>query len=393
MGLIAAIVGLALLVLIHEAGHFFAARAVGMTPRKFYLGFGPPIVRRVRNGVEYGIGSVPLGGYVKIPGMSRPSPGDLTRQLPEDEARRHQVELARLDRALEAGDEETARAVLRALQPELGGRRAWQELDGALAADAYWRHHTWRRLVAIGAGPAINIAFALVLFVSLFLVATVHTTRRVAGVVPGSPAASAGLHTGDVVLRVAGRPVTGDDLARTIRSTRGRPFTLVVRRDGAVRRIGPVRAKLEGGYYRIGIQIGAVQGPGESLGAAVGDGTRATWNVVAGTAAAIGHLVQGRDRNQVSSTVGIVQESAAAWRQGLLSFLTAFAYISLALGVMNLLPLLPLDGGHIVMALIEKVRGRTFGQGVYIRYSVAGLALLLIVMYIGLTNDIRRLGG
>ena len=64
--------------MIHEAGHFFAARAVGMTPRKFYIGFGPAIVKKVRGGVEYGIGSIPLGGYVKIPGMNRPSPGDLT---------------------------------------------------------------------------------------------------------------------------------------------------------------------------------------------------------------------------------------------------------------------------------------------------------------------------
>ena len=64
--------GMAVLVMIHEAGHFFAARAVGMTPRKFYLGFGPPIVKRTRGGVEYAIGSIPLGGYVKIPGMNRP---------------------------------------------------------------------------------------------------------------------------------------------------------------------------------------------------------------------------------------------------------------------------------------------------------------------------------
>jgi membrane-associated protease RseP (regulator of RpoE activity) len=81
MGVIAAIVGLALLVMIHEAGHFFAARAVGMTPRKFYLGFGPAIAKTTRGGVEYGVGSIPLGGYVKIPGMNRPSPGDLRRLL------------------------------------------------------------------------------------------------------------------------------------------------------------------------------------------------------------------------------------------------------------------------------------------------------------------------
>ena len=104
MGLIAAIVGLAVLVMIHEAGHFFAARAVGMTPRKFYIGFGPPIAKRTRGGVEYGIGSIPLGGYVKIPGMNRPSPGDLTATLHTRGARAARAELARLDDAIERED-------------------------------------------------------------------------------------------------------------------------------------------------------------------------------------------------------------------------------------------------------------------------------------------------
>ena len=93
MGVAASIVGLVLLVLIHEAGHFFGARAVGMTPRKFYLGFGPPIVKRVRGVVEYGIGALPLGGYVKIPGMNRPSPGDLRRLLDPTQTARYGPEL------------------------------------------------------------------------------------------------------------------------------------------------------------------------------------------------------------------------------------------------------------------------------------------------------------
>src|SRR5271170_4168981 len=96
-----AILGLAVLVLIHEAGHFFAARAVGMTPRKFYLGFGPPIVKRTRGGVEYGIGSIPLGGYVKIPGMNRPSAGELARTMKPDVTDKHATELHALDAAIE----------------------------------------------------------------------------------------------------------------------------------------------------------------------------------------------------------------------------------------------------------------------------------------------------
>ena len=77
MNVFIAIFGLAFLVLVHEAGHFFTARLVGMRPRRFYLGFPPPLVKFSRNGIEYGIGAIPLGGYVKIPGMHRPAPSDL----------------------------------------------------------------------------------------------------------------------------------------------------------------------------------------------------------------------------------------------------------------------------------------------------------------------------
>ena len=77
MSILVAILGLALLILIHEMGHFFTARAVGMRPRKFYIGFPPAAVKWTRNGIEYGIGVIPFGGYVKIPGMHRPAPSDL----------------------------------------------------------------------------------------------------------------------------------------------------------------------------------------------------------------------------------------------------------------------------------------------------------------------------
>ena len=77
MSIFVAILGLAVLILLHEAGHFFVARAVGMNPRRFYLGFPPALVKVTRKGIEYGIGAIPLGGYVKIPGMHRPAPSDL----------------------------------------------------------------------------------------------------------------------------------------------------------------------------------------------------------------------------------------------------------------------------------------------------------------------------
>jgi regulator of sigma E protease len=387
MGLIAAIVGLALLVMIHEAGHFFAARAVGMTPRKFYLGFGPPIARTRRGGVEYGIGSIPLGGYVKIPGMNRPSPGDLRKLLPPEEAERNAPQLDALDAAIERGDYDHAHELLLALKPALGETRAWEDQEGALARDAYWRQTTWRRLTAIVAGPAVNLVFALLLFTGLFVVSVTRETNVIGQVLKGSPAAAAHLQKGDHVLAVAGQRVEPKEIPKHIRATNGREFTLLVARNGKTIRV-PIRAKQTEGAYRIGIAIESREGPGESLPAAFIDANRLTWQITHDTVQGLGHLAVGKDTNQVSSSVGIVRVSAAAWRDGLRTFLFVLGLISLALGLLNLLPVLPLDGGHIVMALVEKARGRTFPQSVYIRYSVVGLSLFAVLMYFGLRNDL-----
>ena len=364
-----------------------------MTPRKFYIGFGPPIAKTVRGGVEYGIGSIPLGGYVKIPGMNRPSPGDLTASLAPAARERLQPELARLDLAIQQGDDDGARAALEELRPELGTSRMWQELEWSLAPDAYWRQQTWRRLVAIGAGPAVNLVFAFVLFAVLFMVASTRDTNVIGRVVTGTPAAASGLKVGDKVLRVSGVTVAPKDIPSHIRATGGRPFRLLVLRNGHRVTVGPVRAKLSGGAYRIGIAIESRTGPGESIPAASKDSVLLTWAVTADTVRGMTHLAQGQDTNQVSSSVGIVRVSAQAWRQGLRDFLFVLGLVSLALGLLNLLPVLPLDGGHIVMALVEKVRGRTFAQAVYVRYSVVGLTLFAVLMYFGLRNDLFGGGG
>jgi regulator of sigma E protease len=395
MSFFAAIIGLALLILIHEAGHFFAARAVGMTPRKFYLGFGQPIVKKMHNGVEYGIGAFPLGGYVKIPGMSRPEPGALAATLRENVANEHRAEIARVDDAIAREDEPAAREALAELEPAIGNTRAWQELEMSLAPDAYWRQKTWKRLVAIGAGPAVNIAFAVILFACAFMIAvdTNRTTNQVAEVLAGTPAASAGIEAGDRLVRINGKPVDPATMAAQIRATRGKPFLLVVRRNGKTVVIPRLEAQRVNGAYRIGIAIVGKLGPGESPGPAFVDATKEVWFEIRGTVVGMGHLFVGRGTRNVSSSVGIVRVSAAAFRQGLRDFLAVIASISLALGILNLIPILPFDGGHIAIALVEKVRGRTFGQGVYVRYMLVGIGLFAVLMYIGLRNDLEHIFG
>ncbi len=393
MSLTVAIVGLAFLVLIHEAGHFLAARAVGMRPRKFYLGFGPPLVKTVRGGVEYGIGAFPLGGYVKIPGMNKPSPGDLRRTLTPAQAADFEPQLDGLDEAIDRGDDEAARAWLDGMNAAIGTSRAYQELDGSLADDAYWRQKTWKRIFVIAAGPGTNILLAIVLFAALFMLATTQATRTVQAVLPGKPAVAAGLRAGDQVLAVGGVNVTPDQIASHINATHGRPFKLVVLRGGKRVVIGPVRAQLEQGVYRIGFEIRGAEGPGESIPRALWSSLTLVGQVTTGTAQSIGDLAHGKNTRDISSAVGIVRVASNAFRQSVQDFLGVLGLISMALALINLLPVLPLDGGHIVMAILEKLRGRTFSQAAYLRYSAIGLSLFVLLMYLGLRNDLFGGGG
>src|SRR5262249_37417689 len=151
---------------------------------------------------------------------------------------------------------------------------------------------------------------------------------------------------------------------------------------------GPLSARETDGAYRIGIGLKARTGPGEPLPTAARKSLSLSWSVVADSARGLVHIATGRDTNQVSSPVGIVRTSTQAWRDSLRDFLFVLGLISLALGFLNLLPVLPLDGGHIVIALVEKLRGRTFSQAVYLRYSVVGLTIFAILFYLGLRNDL-----
>jgi regulator of sigma E protease len=388
MSLGVAILSLAVLILVHEAGHFFVARAVGMTPRKFYIGFGPPLVKRVRGGVEYGIAALPLGGYVKIPGMHRPAPGDLRQSLAPAQREELEPQLDALDAALERDDEATALTVATQLEPHLPENKQLQELEWALAPDAYWRQRVWKKIAVIAAGPLTNVAFAVVLLVVIFMMGAFKASRVVERVLPGHPAAAAGLHAGDRILSVGGHPVTPDTIAKTINATHGRPFIFVVLRTGHRVAIGPLRARLDQGAYRVGFQIKGVPGPGDAFPTACWHAVRVVGLFTSATVRSLGGLFVGHGTKNVSSAVGIVRVTSQAFKQSLQDFLVIIAEINLALALVNLLPVLPLDGGHIVMSIVERVRGRAFSQVAYMRYSALGLSLFIFLLYLGLRNDL-----
>jgi regulator of sigma E protease len=397
-----AILGLGLLVFVHEAGHFFTARAVGMTPRRFYVGFPPPLVRVRRKGIEYGIGAIPLGGYVKIPGMHRPAPSDLDGYFGRALAEKPQLlaPLERVKRRLADGDMEGARALLGEVEQALQGadlsdaarkaaRKGLEELRDGLGRDAYWRQRTWKKVAVIFAGPGTNLLFAIVLFFLLFLLVGGKATRTIDRVETGMPAQTAGLQPGDQILRVNGVPVKPDKISRTITSSNGRPLTLTIRRGGTPIQIGPVRPKVVDGAYRLGFLLKAKPlGPAASFSQSL----RLTGTVTKEIGASLGRLVRG-SKKEVSSPVGIVEGSSQAIQRGFDTYLWVLGFLSLSLALLNLLPLLPLDGGHIAFSIIEGIRGRAVGREVYERVSAVGIALVLLLFFIGLSNDVGRIGG
>jgi regulator of sigma E protease len=398
-----AILGLGVLIFVHEAGHFFVARAVGMRPRKFYIGFPPALVKKQVGETEYGLGSIPLGGYVKIPGMHRPAPADLDVHMHRalEEAPQLVSHVDRVKRALAAADHGTAEWLLPGLsaaveEAELseaarrGAERGVNDLADALSPDAYWRQATWRRAAAIFAGPATNVVFAIILFAALFMAGGGKATRTIDETVPGAPAAQAGLRSGDAIVSINGARVTADTIPDRIRESEGKPLTLVVERAGDRRTVGPVQARQEdGGDYRLGFVL---RGRGLAPPEAVWQSLRLTGLVTKEIGASLGRLVTGEGRKDISSPVGIVRGSSDALDKGVQDFFWVLGLISLSLALLNLLPLLPLDGGHILFSIIEGLRGKAVGREVYERVSAIGLALVLLLFFIGLSNDIGNLG-
>jgi len=414
-----AILGLLALVFVHELGHFLAAKSVGARATKFYVGFPPALLRRRVGDTEYGIGAIPLGGYVRIVGMTRPQPVDLWRIIDAaDEARLRRSEdvadeltpaVDALERALKAQRLREARALVddaeAALQRDaellmpLTLKQAQKDLTrmrDELDPRSYWSLAVWRRVTIIAAGPFANVVAAVVILAGFYMAGEPTFASQVERVTAGSPAAGAGLQTGDVIVGVGNRPISSPgDVAPATAASGGKPVVIKVTRNGSAVALGPVapRYSAQEGRYLFGIQIKPVKNGTERRGpiAATGRAFDQAWVVTAGTITGLKDVVTPQGAKQLTTPVGIVESSSDAVTAGYYPGLLAF--ISLALAIFNLLPFLPLDGGHILFALLEKVYRRPIPRVVFERVSVVGIVLMLMLFTVGLNNDIGRLGG
>jgi regulator of sigma E protease len=384
------------------------------------IGFPPAVVSVRRGETEYAIGALPLGGYVRIVGMLRPQQTDLYRvqdAVDELAARREGDDAGELSTAVATlrdrlatpdlrGVSDAAETALAALESErellhpVTYRQARRDLR-RMAEDAdpraYWRLATWRRVAIIAAGPVANLLAALVILAGFYLGGVpTFEALKVDGIATGKPAAAAGIRGGDVILAVGSTRVkTSDDIGRAVRAAGAahRPTTVTVRRAGAtvtLRDLVPYYGTTEKRWL-VGVTLGPVRTGYQdySVLGAVREATTDAWGRTTATIAALVDVVTPQGRQNLHSSVGIVSVSAESVNYGL--FPRLLALISIGLAIFNLLPFLPLDGGHIVFALIERLRGRPLTRVAFERVSVAGIALMVTLFVVGLSNDIGHL--
>jgi regulator of sigma E protease len=343
-----AFAGFAFLIIAHEAGHMVAAKAVGMRVERFFLFFPPKLWSVTRGETEYGIGAIPLGGFVKITGMN-----------PDEE-----------------------------LPPQVAPR-------------GYYHQAVWKRIVVIGAGPAVNLVIAFVILFALAFQAE-EPTNTVERVRPGSPAAAV-LERGDRLVAVDGERGGLEELRAQIAThecageqrdgcVAASPTELViVRGDRELTLSARPEYDAEAGRPLLGFEYGAV--PVEGVDGATGWALERMWEVSSQTVSIVGRIFDAEQREQISGVVGGYEVTRQSFEFDVRQALLVLALISLSLAVINLFPFLPLDGGHIFWSLVEKVRGRPVPFRVMERASVVGFVLVLMLFAIGLTNDIERLSG
>ncbi len=336
MTFVLGILGLIFLIVIHELGHMLTAKAVGVRVPEFGIGFGPAIFKRKFGKTIYSFRIILLGGFAKMAGMG----------------------------------------------------------DGEEGPGTYQSKAPWRRAAIILAGPMANVLAAVVIFTGIYMSGVPRATNEIADTVPDSLAAEANIQKGDRIVSVDGeRSGDWEGFVQNVGQKQpGETVELVISRDGQERTVsGELIADPDNpGRALVGVRPVVVEdtyGPIAALGEAVGRCVEIT----ATLGRFVGDLVTGQESfvQNVSGPVGITSVASTSVAQGF--FLPLLAIISLNLALFNLLPILPLDGGHLFFIAAEKVMGRPVSAQTMGRFAAFGVALVLMLFVFATYADLSKI--
>ena len=346
--ILSAVVVLGLLIFVHEFGHFLFAKLFGVGVEKFSLGFGPKVVGKQYGETEYLLSAFPLGGYVKMVGESPDA---------------------------ELSEEDQARS--------------------------FMGKHPLKRIVIVAAGPVFNLLFAALLFIIIYMIGVPAATTKIGEVVAGKPAAAAGVKTGDVVASVNGKPVSRwDEFSTMIADSKGVPLDIQLKRGGETLTVHVVPETREGKNLfgeKISYPVIGVVAAGEmvtdrfSPPQAVVKGSQQCWKIIKLTFVSILKLIERVvPLDSVGGPIMIAKMAGEQASAGGVNFLAFMALLSINLGVLNLLPVPILDGGHLFFYSWELIFRKPVSMRARELAQQVGLVLLISLMVLAFYNDIVR---
>ncbi len=343
-----AIILLGIIIFIHELGHFLSAKQMGVKVLKFSLGFGPKLAGRKYGDTEYRISSIPLGGYVKMLGEE---PGE--------------------------------------------------ELKAEEKSFAFNYQPIWKRFVIVASGPVFNMLFAVIIFFFVFLSGLPVLVPEIGSVMPRSPAKIAELTKGDRIIEIDGITINQwDEMTTLIHNNPDKPMRFKIKRDSDTftRSITPERKKVKD-IFGEGKEIGliGIKPSGstfikkEGFFSAAVNSISKTWEISELTIVSIVKLIQRViPMNTLGGPILIIQMAGDQASKGILNFFLFMAIININLGVLNLLPIPILDGGHILFLGIEAIRRKPLNEKIIAVAQKVGLAIILTIMAFAFYNDIVR---
>ncbi len=334
------------IVFFHEFGHFAVAKLAGIRVEEFALGFGPPLASKKMGETKYSLRAFPLGGFVRLAGMD--------------------------EMVLE--DEQDAKKVDSAEEPAHDG--------GSFQNKSL----PWR-LATIAAGPLMNFVLAIVLFTLFFMFITLPP--KISHVEPASPAEIAGFLPGDEFVSVNGEEVNDTErIIDLIKMSPGQQMAIGIKRQDRFTTL-LVTPQDDQGEGRIGVAIEFAKPRYPFLLSARAAVSR-TWAVTAQLVGDLSRMITGKQKADISGPIGIVQLVGETARQGIGEVLFLAILLNINLGLLNLLPIPVLDGGWLVILVVEAVRGKPLSAEARGIVQFIGLALLVLLMIFATFKDIAR---
>ena len=380
MAWLAPLLVLGLVILVHELGHFWAAKIFGVYAPRFAIGFGPALWRKRWGETEYVIGVLPLGGYVRMATRDDEATVAIEGELDESKGTKKEP--------LDPG-------AMIPFGPNPVPANRWFESKPL-----------WQRAIILLAGVTMNVVLTVVVAIGIFAAyGRPYLRPVVASVVAGKPAANAGMEAGDSIAAVDGRKMRSwSEVFEVVSASPGRELELTVVRSGMPLRLRMIpeavtdtdvvsgRPRQVG---RVGMQtITETARERVSLIAAVPLGTAAAWRLGASVVDVLKGLVTGHiSVTQLAGPVGIVRTSVAEAKRGWESLLTLIAFLSINLAVLNLVPIPLLDGGQLVLQTAETIKGSAFSDRTREWIARVGLAAIAALFLTVTFNDLKALIG